>query len=53
MKVKIFKALWGMDHLPLEQQFKQISEAGYSGIESPMPESHNEPLFRKLIAEYG
>ncbi|TFE27817.1 sugar phosphate isomerase/epimerase family protein [Cohnella luojiensis] len=53
MKLKIFKALWGMERLPLEQQFKQISEAGYAGIESPMPEPANETLFRNLLAQYG
>ncbi|MCD9025917.1 sugar phosphate isomerase/epimerase family protein [Cohnella silvisoli] len=53
MKLKIFKALWGMEHLPLDQQFKLISEAGYAGIESPMPEHANEALFRKLLKEYG
>jgi hypothetical protein len=53
MKLKMFKALWGMEHLPLPQQFKIIAEAGYVGIESPMPELHIEELFRKLLTEYN
>ncbi|RED56573.1 sugar phosphate isomerase/epimerase family protein [Cohnella lupini] len=53
MKLKIFKALWGMEHLPLEQQFKMISDAGYSGIESGMPDQASEQLFRQLLAKHG
>jgi hypothetical protein len=41
-----------MNHLPLEQQFKLISEAGYAGIESSMPDPANESIFRKLLKEY-
>ncbi|QJD83952.1 sugar phosphate isomerase/epimerase family protein [Cohnella herbarum] len=53
MKLKVYKSLWGMDHLPLEQQFKLVSEAGYAGFESPVPSQADEPLFRELVQRYG
>lgn len=53
MKLKIFKSLWGMENAPLEQQLKKISEAGYVGIESPMPQQSDEAIFRKLLEQYG
>jgi sugar phosphate isomerase/epimerase len=42
-----------MEHLPLERQFELVSEAGYAGIESPVPDPANEPLFRELLKRYG
>jgi hypothetical protein len=51
MKLKVFKALWGMEGT-LESQFEKIAKAGYTGIESPMPDPVQEPLFHKLLSEY-
>ncbi|MFC4596915.1 sugar phosphate isomerase/epimerase family protein [Cohnella hongkongensis] len=52
MKLKLFKSLWGMEHLPLEQKFERIAEAGYAGIESPPPAPEEEPRFRELLARH-
>jgi sugar phosphate isomerase/epimerase len=59
LKLKSFKSLWGMDG-SLESQFEQIAEAGYDGIESPLPSEiehyfgfpAEEKLFRKLLEKY-
>lgn len=51
MKLKLFKAQWGMTGT-LEQQFAQIAEAGYQGIEGPPPAKENEKLFRSLLETY-
>lgn len=53
MKLKIYKSLWGMEHLPLEEQFEKVAAAGYAGIESGLPQLIQEPLFRKLLEEYN
>lgn len=37
----------------IESQFRQIVEAGYNGIETPMPHKKYESKFRKLIKEYN
>jgi hypothetical protein len=60
MKVKSFKALWGMEG-SLESQFERIAEAGYEGIESPLPDAMEEVLgipaeekqFGRLLAQYN
>ncbi|RKP54968.1 sugar phosphate isomerase/epimerase [Cohnella endophytica] len=53
MNLRIFKALWGMEHLPLETQFRMIAEAGYAGIEAGLPDPTTEERFRALLKEYG
>jgi hypothetical protein len=60
MKLKSIKALWGMEG-SLEQQFERIAAAGYSGIESPLPQAMEELLgfpaedkeFRRLLERYN
>jgi hypothetical protein len=59
MKVKSFKALWGMKG-SLESQFERIAAAGYDGIESPLPHAieqyfgyhADERQFRRLLEQY-
>ena len=47
----MFKATWGMTG-DWESQFKQISEAGYTGVECGMPTAEEEPLFKELLEKY-
>ncbi len=51
MKLNIYKSLWGMPGA-LEEQLRQIADAGYDGIEVPMPAPENEARFRKLLRHY-
>ena len=48
MKLKIYKALWGMKG-SIEDQLKQIAEAGYDGVESRVPKNLGQ--FKKLLSE--
>jgi len=52
MKLKLYKALWGMTGR-LEDQVKMIAEAGYHGIETPPPEPANQAVFRSLLDQYS
>jgi len=52
MKLKVFKAAWGMDG-DWEDKLKKIKEAGYDGVETPMPSVEEESRFRELLDEYG
>ncbi|MGM0878175.1 MAG: sugar phosphate isomerase/epimerase family protein [Bacillota bacterium] len=51
MELKLVKALWGMTE-PLETCFKKIKEAGYSGVESPLPDHDVENQFKELLEKY-
>jgi hypothetical protein len=51
MQLKIYKPLWGMTG-SLEEQFRQIAESGYEGIETGIPTPENEPKFRELLSQY-
>lgn len=46
------KALWGMPG-SLETQFQRIYEAGYKGIECPLPASGKRTEFKELLHQYG
>jgi sugar phosphate isomerase/epimerase len=53
LNIKLFKALWGMESLSLEEQFARIASAGcYTGIESPLPSKEKENQFRELLSKY-
>ncbi len=52
MKLKVIKAVWGMPG-SWDSQLRQIAEAGYTGVESPMPSAEDEDLFRSLITQYS
>lgn len=45
------KAVWGMPGT-WETQLRQIAEAGYNGVECPMPSHEDEALFRELLDKY-
>ncbi len=63
MKIKLFKSLWEyvqfegsplnirMDH-QIERVLERIANAGYSGIESPLPIQEQEEWFRHLLDSY-
>jgi hypothetical protein len=50
MKLKIFKALWGMEGT-LEERFKRIAEAGYDGVEGHAGRQEAR-IFRRLLDKY-
>ncbi|WP_274651422.1 sugar phosphate isomerase/epimerase family protein [Paenibacillus humicola] len=52
MKLKLIKALWGMNG-SLESQFERIAAAGYDGVEAPLPAAEDEQRFRDLLRSYG
>ena len=47
MHLKIYKSLWGMEG-SLEDQLSKVVEAGYDGIETPLPESGADSLAKEL-----
>ncbi|BDI28082.1 hypothetical protein CCAX7_001330 [Capsulimonas corticalis] len=51
MKLKVYKALWGMEG-SLDEQLDRIAEAGYDGVETPLPE-HNLPEFQRQLETRG
>ncbi|MBS2970074.1 sugar phosphate isomerase/epimerase [Metabacillus sp. KIGAM252] len=51
MKLKRIKSLWGMEG-SLSDQFKAVSDAGYSGIESPLPAPGQHSEFMELLQEH-
>ncbi|WP_338777673.1 sugar phosphate isomerase/epimerase [Metabacillus sp. FJAT-52054] len=51
MKLKRIKSLWGMEG-SLSEQFKAVSDAGYSGIESPLPAHGRQSEFKELLQEH-
>jgi sugar phosphate isomerase/epimerase len=51
MELKIFKSVWGMPGT-WDTILKKIAEAGYSGVETPMPTVEDESRFRELLEEY-
>ncbi|MEK3808177.1 TIM barrel protein [Bacillus sp. FSL H8-0547] len=46
------KSLWGMPE-PLETQFQRIYDAGYKGIECPLPDSGKRSELKELLHQYG
>ncbi|WP_199616187.1 sugar phosphate isomerase/epimerase family protein [Paenibacillus alkalitolerans] len=52
MEIKIFKAAWGMEG-DWDTKLKRIAEAGYDGVETPMPAKEEEHRFRELLDQYG
>ncbi|MTH55614.1 sugar phosphate isomerase/epimerase [Bacillus mangrovi] len=51
MQLKKFKALWGMDGT-LQEQFSKIADAGYRGVEAPLPASVDAALFKELLEKH-
>jgi sugar phosphate isomerase/epimerase len=52
MELKVIKAVWGMPGT-WECKLRQIAEAGYSGVETPMPTPEEEPRFRELLEKFN
>src|SRR5690242_4666967 len=52
MEMYWLKSVWGMQG-SLEEQFAAIAEAGYDGVESPLPAVEDEQLFRSLLEAYN
>jgi sugar phosphate isomerase/epimerase len=52
MDLKVFKAVWGMSG-NWDKQLKHIAEAGYNGVETPMPTLNAEARFRELLEKYN
>lgn len=51
MKLKLFRHLWGVDQ-SWELAFPKFRQAGFVGIEAPMPGESDEKRFRQLLAEH-
>mgnify|MGYP001268684794 CR=1 FL=1 len=51
MELKLIKAVWGMDET-WPERFRKIAEAGYQGLETPMPAPEDEAVFRELQEQY-
>lgn len=52
MQLHTFRHLWGVDQ-PIEQAFALFKQAGYAGIESPMPEPAQAAKFQELLDAHG
>jgi sugar phosphate isomerase/epimerase len=52
MELHVYKALWGMPGT-YEEQLGRASEAGYDGVEAPLPPESEEKSFRQLLERYG
>ena len=53
MKLLILCTQWGSEHLPAEDFFAKVKEAGYDGIDTWLPEDSNErKKFISLLDEY-
>jgi sugar phosphate isomerase/epimerase len=52
MELKILKGAWGMPGT-WDTRLKQIAEAGYDGIETPLPTVEEETRFRELLEQYN
>ena len=42
MKLELYKSVWGMTEPTLREKLARIREAGYDGVEAPIPESEEE-----------
>ncbi|NQX57021.1 sugar phosphate isomerase/epimerase [Pedobacter panaciterrae] len=53
MKTQILCTLWGLEHLPLEDSFLKVKQAGYDGVDAWIPEDAAErKKFIRLLDEY-
>lgn len=51
MKLKVYKSLWGMAG-DCEEQIGRAAEAGYEGIEAPLPGKEDEKRFMQAVERY-
>src|SRR4051812_10753869 len=52
MELKLIRHLWGVTG-PWEETFPGFKQAGYVGIEAPLPEPDQGSHFRTLLTQYG
>ncbi|MFI8496236.1 sugar phosphate isomerase/epimerase family protein [Peribacillus butanolivorans] len=52
MDLLVFKAVWGMSG-NWDSQLQQIAEAGFNGVETPLPTLEDEGRFRELLDKYS
>jgi Xylose isomerase-like TIM barrel len=59
-RIEIQQAMWSLAHYgdkgkewSLEEKFEQIAKAGFTGIFGSLPAPQDEPLWRRLMEEYG
>ncbi|SFS46636.1 sugar phosphate isomerase/epimerase [Paenibacillus sp. BC26] len=52
MSLRLFKSLWGMEHLTYRESIRQIAAAGYDGVEAPVPSPEHAGEFIELLQEY-
>lgn len=52
MQLKVYKSLWGMSG-PIEEQFQNIRQAGYDGIESAAQDIAEPKKFEALLKDFG
>ncbi|MGV2806321.1 sugar phosphate isomerase/epimerase, partial [Clostridium perfringens] len=50
MNIQLYKALWGMEG-SYRDQLTRAAQAGYTGIEAPLPPRDLEREFKDLLAE--
>jgi len=52
LKLNVFKASWGFEGT-YEELMKRAAEAGYAGIEAPMPSREDEAGFKQSLKRHG
>ncbi|MHA6483437.1 sugar phosphate isomerase/epimerase family protein [Paenibacillus sp. strain BS8-2] len=52
LKLHVFKALWGLEGT-YETLLKRAAEAGYTGVEAPMPSLEDEAGFKQALKQNG
>lgn len=51
MNIQLYKALWGMEG-SCREQLTRAAQAGYAGIEAPLPAANREAEFKDLLEEF-
>ena len=51
MNIQLYKALWGMEG-SCRDQLTRAAQAGYAGIEAPLPPANREAEFKDLLEEF-
>ncbi|QNK60180.1 sugar phosphate isomerase/epimerase [Paenibacillus sp. PAMC21692] len=52
MKLNVFKALWGLEG-SYELLLERAANAGYAGVEAPMPSREDEAGFKEALKRHG
>lgn len=51
--IRLFKSLWGMEHLSYRESIARIAAAGYDGVEASLPSPEDTNAFMELLQEHG